>query len=139
MDSNNSKDSKRSRNILERFLGLFADVRGGEGVTVLLLGLNVFLLLLLYYIIKTVREPLIRASGGAEAASYSSAGQALLLLGAVPLYAVLASRFPRRRLINIVTLFFVACLAGFYILAQFNIPYLGVAFFLWVGILVVCQ
>jgi len=134
MDSKNSKDSKNSRNILERFLGLFADVRGGEGVTVLLLGLNVFLLLLLYYIIKTVREPLIRASGGAEAASYSSAGQAILLLVAVPLYAVLASRFPRRRLINIVTLFFVACLAGFYILAQFNVPYLGVAFFLWVGI-----
>jgi len=98
------------------------------------LALNVFLLLLLYYIIKTVREPLIRAGGGAEAASYSSAGQAILLLGAVPLYAMLASRFSRRRLINIVTFFFVACLAGFYILAQFNIPYLGVAFYLWVGI-----
>lgn len=131
LDSNDSRDS---RNSLERFLGLFANVRGGEGVTVLLLALNVFILLLLYYIIKTVREPLISASGGAKAASYSSAGQAILLLGAVPLYAALVSRFSRRRLISIVTLFFVACLVGFYILAQFSVPYLGIAFFLWVGI-----
>ena len=41
MDAVDSKDSKSSRNILERFLGLFADVRGGEGYTVLLLALNV--------------------------------------------------------------------------------------------------
>ena len=134
MGALDSNDSRNSRNILERFLGLFADVRGGEGVTVLILALNVFLLLLAYYIIKTVREPLILAGGGAELRAYSAAGQAILLLGAVPLYGMLAGRMSRRRLINIVTVFFAACLVVFYILAQIRVPYLGVAFFLWVGI-----
>jgi AAA family ATP:ADP antiporter len=130
----NTHDSSKSRNALERFLGLFADVRGGEGVTVVLLALDVFLLLLAYYIIKTVREPLILVSGGAEVKSYSAAGQAILLLGAVPLYAMLASRYPRRGLINMVTLFFVACLIVFCVLRQLRVPFLGVAFYLWVGI-----
>lgn len=130
MGAANSRDD---RNFLERFLGLFASVRGGEGITVLLLALDVFLLLLAYYIIKPVREALIIAGGGAEVKSYAAAGQAILLLGAVPLYASLASRMPRRRLINIVTIFFAACLGIFYILSYAKVP-LGIAFYLWVGI-----
>ncbi len=125
---------RKTRSPLERTLGLFAEVRDGEGSTALLLMLNVFLLLTTYYIIKPVREALILSGGGAELKSYTSAGQTLLLLGAVPLYAALASRFPRRRLINVVTVFFAACLGAFYLLAQTSVPYLGVAFFLWVGI-----
>ncbi len=119
---------------LERLLGLFAEVRAGEGPTALLLALNVFLLLTAYYIVKPVREALILAGEGAEVKSYASAGQAVLLLGAVPLYAAMASRWPRRRLINMVTLFFAACMVVFYGLALAKIPYLGVFFFLWVGI-----
>jgi len=42
-------------------------VRAGEGANAVLLTLGVFLLLMAYYIIKVVREPLILASGGAEA------------------------------------------------------------------------
>jgi AAA family ATP:ADP antiporter len=124
---------KPTRNTLERFLGLFTEVRAGEGLTALLLTLNLFLILTAYYILKPVREALILAGGGAEVKSYAAAGQAILLLGAVPFYATLASRFPRRRLINTVTLFFVGCLVLFYIFAQFQIP-LGVVFFLWMGI-----
>ena len=63
-------NSRGDRTLLERFLGLFANVRGGEGITVLLLVLDVFLLLLAYYIIKPVREALILAGGGAEVKSY---------------------------------------------------------------------
>ena len=84
-------------------------------------------------IIKPVREALILSQGGAEIKSYSAAGQALLLLGVVPLYAALASRLSRRRLINYIGGFFITCLGLFYLLAQFQVP-LGVAFFLWVGI-----
>jgi AAA family ATP:ADP antiporter len=40
---------------------------------------------------------------------------------------------PRRRLINVVNLFFMACLVLFYVLALADVP-LGVIFFLWVGI-----
>ena len=75
----------REPNLLDRTLRLFAPVRGGEGGTVLLMALNVFLLLTAYYIIKPVREALILAEWSAEAKIYSSAGQALLLLGVIPL------------------------------------------------------
>ncbi|MGD8395230.1 MAG: Npt1/Npt2 family nucleotide transporter [Candidatus Eiseniibacteriota bacterium] len=118
---------------LERLLGLFTEVRAGEGGTALLLTLNVFLLLSAYYVIKPVREALILAGGGAEVKSYASVGQVLLLWLAVPLYARLASRMSRRRLINAVTSFFIACLVAFYLLAQIEVP-LGIVFFLWVGI-----
>ena len=72
---------------LDRFLNLLTEVKSGEGLTAVLLMLNVFLILTSYYIIKPVREALILAGGGAEVKSYASAGQALLLLGAVPLAA----------------------------------------------------
>jgi len=119
---------------LEKFLGIFTEVRSGEAGTALLLTLNVFLLLTTYYIVKPVREALILAGGGAEVKSYTAALQAGLLLGVVPLYAALASGMSRRRLINIVTVFFAACLVAFYALARANTPNLGIAFFLWVGI-----
>jgi AAA family ATP:ADP antiporter len=118
---------------LDRFLGLFAEVRAGEGPTAALLTLNVFLLLTTYYVVKPVREALILVEGGAEMKSYLSAGQAVLLLGAVPFYAALASRMSRRRLINAVTLFFTGCLGLFYLLARLHVP-LGVTFFLYVGV-----
>ncbi len=118
---------------IDRFLKLFTDIRGGESTTALLLMLNVFLLLTAYYLIKVVREPLILAGGGAELKSYAAAGQALLLLGAVPLYGMLANRFPRKQLINLVTFFFAGCLVVFYVLARIDAP-IGVPFFLWAGI-----
>lgn len=123
----------QSKNFLDRFLNLFTEVNAGEGVRSLILSLNIFIILTAYYIIKPVREALILAGGGAEVKSYASAGQAILLLGAVPLYGMLASRFTRRKLINTVTVFFAGCLVLFYLLAQLNIP-LGVIFYLWVGI-----
>ena len=112
---------ERPKSFLDRFLGLFTEVRGGEGLTALLLTANIFLILTSYYIMKPVREALILASpGGAELKAYMSAGQTVLLLFTVPLYARLASRMPRRRLLNSVTVFFVACLGLFYLLAQAN-------------------
>ena len=122
-----------TRTSLERFLNIFTEVRHGEAVSALLLALNIFLILTAYYVLKPVREALILAGGGAEIKSYAAAGQALLLLAAVPLYGWIASRVPRRALINGVTLFFAGCLLAFYALAHLAVP-LGVVFFLWVGI-----
>ncbi|MDH3444875.1 MAG: MFS transporter, partial [Deltaproteobacteria bacterium] len=123
----------RERNLLERILTIFAEVRGGEGRTAILLMLNLFLLLTAYLIIKTVREPLILASGGAEVKSYAAAGQAFLLFLFVPAYGFLASKVNRTKLITWIILFFISNLIAFYVLAQFEVP-LGVVFFLWVGI-----
>lgn len=119
---------------LDRALRLFADVRTGEGATAVLLALNVFLLLATYYCIRPVREALILStSGGPELKSYLAAGQAILLLGLVPAYGALADRLPRRRLLNTVTAFFIACLVAFYALTRAEVP-IAVVFFLWVGI-----
>jgi len=119
---------------LERMLRPFAEVRAGEALDALLLMLSVFLLLTAYYILKVVREPLILAGGGAELKSYTSAGQAILLLFLVPAYGAFASRVNRIRLITGMTVFFIINLVIFYLLALARAPGLGVAFFLWVGI-----
>ncbi|MEJ2604766.1 MAG: Npt1/Npt2 family nucleotide transporter, partial [Gammaproteobacteria bacterium] len=127
-------ETRDDRTPLERFLSIFTEVRGGEATTLLMLTLNIFLILTAYYLVKPVREALILATpGGAEIKSYAAAGQALLLLGAIPMYSWLASRVPRRRLINTVTVFFAGCLALFYVLIAAGVP-VAVVFFLWVGI-----
>jgi AAA family ATP:ADP antiporter len=119
---------------VERLLKIFADVRPGEGTSAVLLTFNVFLLLLSYYLLKTVREPLILTGGGAEVKTYASAAQSMILLGWVPAYSALATRVSRIKLITYVTFFFVACLLAFYAGALAHVPYLGVAFYIWVGI-----
>jgi AAA family ATP:ADP antiporter len=119
---------------LDRVLSLFTDVKAGEGVTAVLMLLNIFLLLVCYSVIKTVREPLILLGGGAEVRSYAAAGQALLLMGFVPLYSWFASRVDRARLLIGVTVFFVAGIELFAAAVAAHVPYVGVAFFIWVGI-----
>jgi AAA family ATP:ADP antiporter len=115
-----------------RLLGLFAPVKEGEGPTVLLMALNVFLLLTAYYVLKVLREPLILVGGGAELKSYASAGQAALLLLVVPVYGRLASRVSRTTLLTVVLLFFMACLVTFYILARAQVG-IGLVFYVWLG------
>src|SRR4029077_3595098 len=108
---------------LDRALGLFGDVRAGEGPIVLLMALNVFLLLVAYYVLKTVREPLILASGGAELKSYAAAFQAVTLIAYVPLYGWAASKLPRQRFLMAVVLFFVGCIQLFFVASRLNVPY----------------
>src|SRR5918992_5575385 len=115
---------------LDRTLSIFADVRAGEGVTALLMLVNIFLLLVCYSVIKTVREPLILLGGGAEVRSYAAAGQALLLMGFVPLYSWFATRVDRVKLLVGVTVFFVACIELFASAVAAGTPFVGVAFFI---------
>ncbi len=106
------------RGPLDRLLGLFSDVHAGESSRALLMLANIFLILVSYYVIKTVREPLILNTevpeflqrlgirGSAEVKSYAAAGQALILMAFVPAYSWFASRVDRMKLIYGVTLFF---------------------------------
>src|ERR1044072_873893 len=119
---------------LDRVLALFADVRSGEGATVVLMSLNVFLLLVAYYVLKTVREPLILMAGGAQLKSYASAAQALTLGAYVPVYGWVASKLPRQRFLMAVVLFFIGCIQLFFIGSRIGVPHLGFIFFVWVGI-----
>jgi AAA family ATP:ADP antiporter len=119
---------------IDRALRIFGDIRAGEGGRALLMFLNIFLLLVAYYVLKTVREPLILVSGGAELKSYAAAAQAAALLLYVPAYGWLAGRLPRARLIVAVVLFFVGCIQFFYFSGIAGATFVGFAFFVWVGI-----
>jgi AAA family ATP:ADP antiporter len=112
----------------------FGRVEPAEVPTVLLLLANAFVLLVAYYVLKTAREPLILATGGAEMKSYASAFQAAALVGFVPAYGWLSSRVDRARLIVAVVLFFIATVEGFYLGSVAGVPHLGFAFFVWVGV-----
>lgn len=123
-----------ARTPLDAFLRLFADVRPGEGGRLLALAANLFLILTAYYVMKPVREVLILDQpGGAELKSYAYAMQAVLLMAVIPAYSALATRLPRRRLINVVSALFIACLPLFYLLAEAKAS-IGIVFFLWIGI-----
>ena len=86
-----------------------------------------------YYLLKTAREMFILSEGGAEVKSYSSAGQALLLLLLVPAYSAFASRVNRTQLVQWVTLFFAGNLVLFLLALGAGLR-IGIVFFLWLGI-----
>ena len=118
---------------LDRLLRLFSDVRVGEGAQALLLALNIFMVLTAYYVLKPIREALILGEWSAEVKSYLAAAMVVILVPVVHVYGRLADRFPRKRLINLVTFFFVACLVVFFLLGRAGVP-LAIPFFIWVGI-----
>ena len=127
--------------VLDRMLRPFGEVRAGESATVLLMLANLFLLLLGYYIFKTVREPLILVSplpswvpSGAVQKSYAAAGQAVTLMAFIPLYSWFSRRVDRLKLIFGLTIFLILNIELFYLGALAKVPYLSVAFYIWVGI-----
>jgi AAA family ATP:ADP antiporter len=123
-----------SPRLFARALRAFGDVRPEEAGAALLQLFNLFLLLVGYNILKTVREPLILATGGAAVKSYASAAQALTLMGFIPLYGWLAARVDRLQLITWVLSFFLANLALFNLGLRMGVSGLGVVFYVWVGI-----
>ncbi len=128
-------ESAGKRNAVEAFLRIFTEVRSGEGPTAGLMALNIFFLLGSYYLLKPAREALISLEPrGAELASYAAAAMAVLLIPTVMVYGWLGRRFARRNLIAAVLGVFILNLAAFYGLAQARVPYVGFAFFIWVGI-----
>ena len=130
----------------DRLIGLCAYVQPGEGAHAFLMLTNIFFILVCYYIIKTVREPLILTTdvpewlkqlgivGPAEVKTYAAAGQALLLMGFVPAYSWFASRVDRMKLVLGVTVFFVANILFFALAVQAEVDHIGVFFYIWVGL-----
>jgi AAA family ATP:ADP antiporter len=103
---------------------------------------NVFLILCAYYFIKPVREGWIAISDVSglskmEVKAYTSFGQSLLLLPIVALYGRLSTRVARRRLISGASLFCLSNMLIFWALQPRvfleELPYSGIAFYLWVG------
>ncbi|MBI3206476.1 MAG: translocase [Myxococcales bacterium] len=127
----------RDRSTLERVLGVVTRVEPGEGVSALLMTLNVLTLMTAYSAIKPVREGLILAmASGAEYKAYMGGAIAVALLFAVPAYARFADRLPRNRLVVGVTLFFAANLVLFWAGSTVEAvrARLGLVYYLWLGI-----
>jgi AAA family ATP:ADP antiporter len=130
------------RSPLERALGLFAEVRAGEGVGVVLMFANIFLILTAYYVLKVVREGLMIGGvqlfglGGDEIKAYLPAVMMVLLLGVVPLYGSLASAVSRIRLLNTTTLLVMATLVLFWLWGSTSGVgnAIGLSFFVYLGI-----
>jgi ATP:ADP antiporter, AAA family len=136
MDAADREPARRSGAVvrLTSLLRVFGDVSAEETRDVVVMFLNIFTLLVAYYVLKTVREPLILVTGGAELKSYAAAAQAATLLLYVPLYGALASRLPVNRLVMWVNLGMIACIQVFVLTGRARLPYVGFAFYVFVGI-----
>ncbi len=130
------------RTATEHLLGLFTDVRPGEGSTALLMFANVFLILCAYYFVKPLREGWIAISdisglSKMEVKAYSSFAQSILLLFIVGWYGRLAGRLERAVLIKWATLFCISNMVIFWFLQPGlfigALPFSGIVFYLWVG------
>ena len=64
-----------TRRVLATLFRPFTRVHPEEAATAGLMALTAFLLLTAYYLLKTVREPLILLQGGAEVKLYARAAQ----------------------------------------------------------------
>jgi AAA family ATP:ADP antiporter len=135
-DTGAESPRRKPTGLAYRFLKIFTDVRPGEAPTAFLLTLNVFLLLMAYYLIKPVREALILVGKDPQTKAYLSGAQALLLIFIIKAFSRLSSKFPRHLFISWVTLFFISNLALFYIFHLWGMPMgtIGIIFFIWIGI-----
>ena len=132
--------------LFDRLLGLFTEVHPGEGARAVTMLVTIFVILVSYYILKTVREPLILTTdvpdwlkalgiaGPAEVKTYAAAGQALVLMAFVPAYSAFASRVDRMRLAYGVTAFFVANIVLFALAVHAGVDHIGVFYYVWVGL-----
>ena len=120
-----------------KFLRLFADIRHGEAPKALLLALNIFLLLLAYYILKPLRESLLLIDkNSAVVKSCLGGAQAVLFVFVIKGFSRLASKVPRHILITWTTSFFISNLVVFFFLHNggMAVKPMGILFFIWVGI-----
>ncbi|WP_206861504.1 NTP/NDP exchange transporter [Lysobacter changpingensis] len=112
-------------------------VRGGEWPAVGLSFAYFFCVLAAYYVIRPLREQLTAAVGSTQLPwFYGATFIGTLLL--TPVFAWLIARYPRRIVVPLVYLFFIACLFAFVpLFAQPSLigpRALGMTFFVWVSV-----
>lgn len=112
-------------------------VHAGERLAVALSFAYFFCVLAAYYVIRPLREQLAAAVGSTQLPwFYGATFIGTLLLS--PLFAALVTRWPRRVVMPVVQVFFIACLLGFVPLFAWpellGPKTLGVTFFVWVSV-----
>ena len=116
-----------------RSLRLLASLEPGEMHPVALYFTYAFTLVVSYYLLKSLREPLLLAAGSAEIKSYAYALTAAALLLLFPLYRFLYRRMSTTRLIRSITVFFLLNLLVFFSLGRAGVD-VGFVYYVWVGV-----
>lgn len=109
-------------------------IRVGEGERVAVFTLHAFVLLVIYYLLKTMREPLLLEAGSAELKSYAYAAIALVLLLLLPLYGVAFRRMEPRALLGWISGLFAIGLIAFAVAGRAGLD-VGFGYYVWVGVL----
>ena len=129
-----------------RVLRIFTDIRAEEVKLTLTLFSIVFLMLTAYYMGKPVRESWLAVSvigdlTRLEVKALSGFLQSMTLIALLPLYNKLYDVLPRGKLLVGVNLFFIVTFPVFFLfcpgLLNLSIPFMGVAFYIWIGIFAV--
>ena len=118
---------------LDRFFNRFTQLRPGEGKSVVAFFSYALLMMIAYYILKTIREPLLLAGSSAEMKSYAYAVVAVILLFIIPLYGLVFRHTGKQQLTRYVTGFFLLNLLVFYLLGRAGMD-IGFAYYVWVGV-----
>ncbi len=94
-----------------------------------------FCLLCSYYIVRPVRDEM-GIQGGVGNLSWVFTGTFVAMLAAVPIFGAAVARFPRRRLLPLVYVFFILNLLVFFALFKAHIAptYVARVFFIWVSV-----
>ncbi|MEO6264173.1 MAG: MFS transporter [Luteimonas sp.] len=112
-------------------------IHAGEARAVALSALYFFCVLAAYYVIRPVRDQLSAAVGSTQLPRFYAA-TFLVTLTLTPLFAWLAARYPRRIVVPVVYVFFIACLLAF--VPLFTVQgllgprALGTVFFVWISV-----
>ncbi|MGY0505004.1 NTP/NDP exchange transporter [Luteimonas sp. e5] len=115
----------------------FARIHAGEWPALLVSFLYFFFVLSAYYVIRPVREQLAAAVGSTQLPWFFAA-TFIATLALTPVFAWLVSRWPRRVVVPVVYLFFIACLLAFmpFFASEglLSPRVLGIVFFVWVSV-----
>ncbi|HAA92526.1 MAG: MFS transporter [Rhodospirillaceae bacterium] len=124
--------------VVTQLIGRAVELRDGE-LRALLLGFGYFFCLLCsYYILRPLRDEM-ALQVGYEHFQLLFTGTFFAMLLALPLYGWLVGHFPKRRIVPIANLFFVANIIGFWLLLLINPEgaarkYVAGGFFIWVSV-----
>jgi len=137
LSASRSKDD-RPRGLIGPFLGLFGHTKRGEEVTLGLLFVNIFLVMMAYYVLKTVKKGLVVSNSffgikGDEFEIYAYAIMSIILIGVIKVYGNLASRVGRLALIRTTMAAIIASLALFFALGSLGVS-VALAYLIWLGV-----
>ncbi len=111
------------------------DVQASEVKALIWSFVYFFSLLCGYYIVRPLRDEM-GIAGGVENLQWLFTGTFLAMLAAVPLFGWVSSRYPHKRFLPYVYLFFLANLLIFFVLFRSGLThaYVARAFFIWVSV-----